>query len=47
MKLLRRIVYRVRGAWSGCRLDSDPAEQAKILKEYGVDKPVDHVWVYR
>jgi len=31
----------------GCRLDSDPAEQDKILKEYGVDKPVDHVWVYR
>jgi hypothetical protein len=31
----------------GCRLDSDPAEQAKILKEYGIDKPVDHVWVYR
>jgi hypothetical protein len=31
----------------GCRLDPDPAEQEKILKEYGVQKPVDHVWVYR
>ena len=31
----------------GCRLDSDPTEQQKILKEYGVDKPVDYVWVYR
>jgi hypothetical protein len=31
----------------GCRLDPDPADQAKILKEYGVEKPVDYVWVYR
>src|SRR5262245_7627263 len=31
----------------GCRLDPDEAEQQKILKEYGIDKPVDHVWVYR
>jgi hypothetical protein len=31
----------------GCRLDPDPIEQQKILAEYGIDKPVDHVWVYR
>jgi hypothetical protein len=31
----------------GCRLDPDPAEQQKILAEYGVEKPVDYVWVYR
>ena len=31
----------------GCRLDPDPMDQQKILKEYGIDKPVDHVWVYR
>jgi len=31
----------------GCRLDPDPAEQQRILKEYGVEKPVDHTWVYR
>jgi len=31
----------------GCRLDPDEAEQQKILTEYGIDKPVDHVWVYR
>jgi hypothetical protein len=31
----------------GCRLDPDPAEQQNILKEYGIDKPVDYVWVYR
>jgi hypothetical protein len=31
----------------GCRLDHDPVEQEKILKEYGLDKPVDHIWVYR
>jgi hypothetical protein len=31
----------------GARLDPDPTEQEKILKEYGVAKPVDHVWVYR
>jgi hypothetical protein len=31
----------------GCRLDPDEAEQQKILSEYGIDKPVDHVWVYR
>jgi hypothetical protein len=31
----------------GCRLDPDPAEQQKILAQYGIDKPVDHTWVYR
>lgn len=31
----------------GARLDPDPAEQLRILKEYGIQKPVDHVWVYR
>jgi hypothetical protein len=31
----------------GCRLDPDPSDQQKILAEYGVDKPVDHVWIYR
>ena len=31
----------------GCRLDPEDAEQQKILKEYGVNKPVDYVWVYR
>ena len=31
----------------GCRLDPDPGEQQKILQEYGIEKPVDHVWVYR
>ncbi len=31
----------------GARLDPDPAEQQRILKEYGIEKPVDHTWVYR
>jgi hypothetical protein len=31
----------------GCRLDPDPADQQAILKEYGIQKPVDYVWVYR
>jgi hypothetical protein len=31
----------------GARLDPDPAEQQKILEKYGVDRPVDHIWVYR
>lgn len=31
----------------GCRLDPDPAEQREILSHYGVDRPIDHVWVYR
>jgi hypothetical protein len=31
----------------GCRLDPDPKEQEKILIEYGIEKPVDYVWVYR
>ena len=31
----------------GCRLDPDPADQQKILAQYGIEKPVDHVWVYR
>jgi hypothetical protein len=31
----------------GCRVDADPAEQAKIFAEYGIDKPIDHLWVYR
>lgn len=31
----------------GARIDSDPAEQERILAEYGIDKPLDYVWVYR
>jgi hypothetical protein len=31
----------------GCRIDPDPAEQQAIFKEYGVDKPLDYIWVYR
>jgi hypothetical protein len=31
----------------GARLDPDPAEQQKILQKYGVDKPIDHIWMYR
>jgi hypothetical protein len=31
----------------GCRVDADPADLAKILAEYGIDKPIDHTWVYR
>lgn len=31
----------------GCRLDPDPVEQREILSHYGVDRPIDHIWVYR
>jgi len=31
----------------GCRIDPDPAEQEKVLKQYGIERPVDYVWVYR
>jgi len=31
----------------GCRTDGTPEEQAKVLAEYGIDKPIDHLWVYR
>jgi hypothetical protein len=31
----------------GCRMDSDKAEQAKIFAEFGIDKPIDHLWLYR
>jgi hypothetical protein len=31
----------------GCRIDPDPAEQQKIYKEFGIDKPIDYQWVYR
>jgi len=31
----------------GCRIDADPTEQQAIFAEYGVDKPLDHIWVYR
>jgi hypothetical protein len=31
----------------GCRLDPDPEDQLKILTEYGLQKPVDYVWIYR
>jgi hypothetical protein len=31
----------------GTRIDSDPAEQAKVLAEYGIAKPIDHRWLYR
>lgn len=31
----------------GCRIDADPAEQQAIFAEYGIDKPIDHQWVYR
>ena len=31
----------------GARIDPDPEEQAKIFKEYGIDKPIDHLWLYR
>ena len=30
MKLLRRIIYRLRGAWSGCRRDSELAEELEL-----------------
>lgn len=31
----------------GCRMDSDPVEQQKIFAEFGIDKPIDHLWLYR
>jgi hypothetical protein len=31
----------------GCRTDPDPEEQQKILQHYGVEKPIDYVWMYR
>lgn len=31
----------------GCRLDTDPVEQQKIFAHYGVEKPIDHLWLYR
>jgi hypothetical protein len=31
----------------GCRIDADPATQQSIFGEYGVDKPLDYIWVYR
>lgn len=31
----------------GARTDPDLAEQQKILKHYGTDKPIDYLWVYR
>jgi len=31
----------------GCRLEEDPIEQQKIFKLYGIDKPIDHLWLYR
>ena len=31
----------------GVRLEQNPAEQQEIFKLYGVDKPLDHLWVYR
>jgi hypothetical protein len=31
----------------GCRIDADPATQEAIFAEYGVDKPLDYVWLYR
>jgi hypothetical protein len=31
----------------GCRVDPDPVEQQSILRRYGVEKPVDYLWIYR
>ena len=31
----------------GVQIDSDPANQAKILKGYGVDKRLEYLWIYR
>jgi len=31
----------------GCRMDSDPLEQQKIFAQFGIDKPIDHLWLYR
>jgi hypothetical protein len=31
----------------GCRVVKDPGEQAKILQQYGISEPADHLWLYR
>ncbi|MDX1947516.1 MAG: hypothetical protein SFU86_19110 [Pirellulaceae bacterium] len=31
----------------GCRIDSNPVEQDKIFKQFGIDKPIDYLWLYR
>ena len=31
----------------GCRIDPDQADQQAIFTEYGIDKPLDHIWLYR
>lgn len=31
----------------GCRLEQEPAEQAKILAQYGLKEPLDYLWIYR
>ena len=31
----------------GCRIDPDEAEQKVIFSEYGIDKPLDYIWLYR
>jgi hypothetical protein len=31
----------------GCRIEQDEALQQKIFAEYGIDKPIDHLWLYR
>ena len=31
----------------GCRMDPEPVEQQKIFAQFGIDKPIDHLWLYR
>lgn len=31
----------------GCRIDEDQELQQKIFAEYGIEKPIDHLWLYR
>jgi len=31
----------------GIRLEKSPAEQTKVLRQYGLKEPLDHLWVYR
>jgi len=31
----------------GVRVDADEEEQKKIFAEYGIEKPIDHLWIYR
>ena len=31
----------------GVRVDADEEEQKKIFAEYGIEKAIDHVWIYR